>query len=117
MDGSASSTSTSTERRPRRTMSDEIVRLKSELLAAGEKAANELAALQKKLDTAEAQSKRYQDDAKKAEAELEQVTEFIDALEGAPPREKEVPGRYGMQTVTLKPITRLAAYLVQRKQP
>ena len=115
MDGSTPTTA-STERRVRRTLADEIVNLKGELQAAHAKAAADIAALQKKLESAEDSKKYISERAAKAEGEIEQISALLDALEGAPPRRKSVQSRYGnTDTVELTAITRLSAYLAQRK--
>lgn len=112
MDGNTPTTA-STERRVRRTLADEIVNLKGELQAAHAKAAADIAALQKKVESVESSQKWAIERAAKAEAALEQINQVLDVLDGAPPRKKPHPNGYG--ELELDPITRLSAYLAQRK--
>lgn len=114
MDGNTP-TNASTERRVRRTLADEIVNLKGELTAANQRAATDIAALQKKLADAENSLKFANERAASAQKEVDQISAVLDVLEGAPARTIERAGRYGSETIDLAPITRLSAFLAQRK--
>jgi len=103
-------------RRPRRTLADEIVNLKGDLQETKQAAETEIAALRKKVESAESMQRHYAENARKSDLEIEQISALLDALEGAPPRRKQVETRYGStETVELGAITRLSAYLAQRK--
>lgn len=109
-------TAPTTTSRARRSLADDIVNLKGELQAAHAAHAGKVAELEKKLASAENMQKHYAEGARKAESELEQIASLCDALDGAPPRRKEVTNRYGSSDmVELSAITRLSAYLAQRK--
>lgn len=49
------------------------------------------------------------------QAELDQISAVLDVLDGAPGRLITREGRYGPDTIELAPITRLSAFLAQRK--
>lgn len=105
-----------TRTKRRRTLADELVTIRGELAAAKQRAAADIADLQKKLQAAESMRKNAEERAIKAENEVEQISAVLDVLDGAPQRRKEVPGRWGgVETVDLSPITRLSAYLAMRK--
>ena len=59
--------------------------------------------------------RRANERAERAQAELDQISAVLDVLDGAPGRLITREGRYGPDTIELAPITRLSAFLAQRK--